>query len=73
MTGDAVPLVEDVAQANVTAHFAISSQGALVYVPRDAMGGPPSGNGRWCGSIVKAARSRSRGARSGVFLSTTVT
>ena len=39
VTGDAVPLVEDVAQVNVTAHFAISSQGALVYVPRDAMGG----------------------------------
>ena len=40
VTGDAVPLVEDVAQAQtVTAHFAISSQGALVYVPRDAIGG----------------------------------
>ena len=37
VTGAAVPLVEDVAQQNVTAHFAISSQGALVYVPRDAM------------------------------------
>ena len=39
VTGAAVPLVEDVAQQNVTAHFAISSQGALVYVPSDAMGG----------------------------------
>jgi serine/threonine-protein kinase len=39
VTGDAVPLVEDVAQVNVTAHFAISSQGALVYVPRDALDG----------------------------------
>ena len=39
VTGDAVPLVEDVAQLNVTAHFAISNQGALVYVPRDAIGG----------------------------------
>ena len=37
VTGDAVPVVEDVAQANVTAQFAISSQGALVYVPRDAI------------------------------------
>ena len=61
VTGDAVPLVEDVAQVNVTAHFAISSQGALVYVPRDAMGGLQTGNGRWCGSIAKAARFRSRG------------
>jgi eukaryotic-like serine/threonine-protein kinase len=39
VTGDAVPLVEDVAQVNVTAHFAISNQGALVYVPRDALVG----------------------------------
>jgi Tol biopolymer transport system component len=39
VTGDAVPLVEDVAQVNVTAHFAISNQGALVYVPSDAIGG----------------------------------
>ena len=40
--GGAVPLVEDVAHQNVTAHFAISSQGALVYVPRDAVrGGRP--------------------------------
>jgi eukaryotic-like serine/threonine-protein kinase len=38
-TGDAVPLVEDVAQQGATAHFAISDQGALVYVPRDAIGG----------------------------------
>ncbi len=37
VTGDAVPLVEDVAQSNVTAHFALSNQGALVYVPRDAL------------------------------------
>ena len=29
--------MEDVAQQSVTAHFAISSQGALVYVPRDAL------------------------------------
>ena len=39
VTGDAVPLVEDVAQQNVTAHFAISNQGALVYVPSDAIAG----------------------------------
>jgi Tol biopolymer transport system component len=39
VTGAAVPLVEDVAQQNVTAHFAISSHGALVYVPRDAVFG----------------------------------
>ena len=39
VTGDAVPLVEDVAQLDATAHFAISNQGALVYVPRDAIGG----------------------------------
>jgi Tol biopolymer transport system component len=39
VTGAAVPLVEDVAQSNVTAHFAISREGALVYVPSDAMGG----------------------------------
>jgi eukaryotic-like serine/threonine-protein kinase len=39
VTGGAVPLVEDVAQQNVAAHFAISSQGALVYVPRDAVRG----------------------------------
>jgi eukaryotic-like serine/threonine-protein kinase len=38
-TGAAVPLVEDVAQQGATAHFAISSHGALVYVPRDAVGG----------------------------------
>jgi serine/threonine-protein kinase len=37
--GAAVPLVEDVAQPNVTAHIAISRQGALAYVPSDAMGG----------------------------------
>ena len=36
--GPAVPLVKDVAQQNVTAQFAISSQGALVYVPSDALG-----------------------------------
>ena len=42
VTAGAVPLVEDVAQQNVAAHFAISSQGALVYVPRDAVrGGRP--------------------------------
>jgi hypothetical protein len=35
-----VPLVEDVAQRNVTAQFAISNQGALVYIPSDAIGGP---------------------------------
>jgi Tol biopolymer transport system component len=40
VTGAAVPLVEDVAQENVTAHFAISSHGALAYVPRDAVRGP---------------------------------
>ena len=38
-TGAAVPLVEDVAQQAVTAHFTISSHGALVYVPSDAVGG----------------------------------
>jgi eukaryotic-like serine/threonine-protein kinase len=37
VTGDAVPLVEDVAQLNIAALFAISDQGALVYVPRDAL------------------------------------
>ena len=42
VTGAAVPLVEDVAQQGPTAHFAISSQGALVYVPRDAMAGSQS-------------------------------
>jgi eukaryotic-like serine/threonine-protein kinase len=42
VTGGAVPLVDDVAQQNVTAHFAISSQGALVYVPSDALGGTRS-------------------------------
>jgi serine/threonine-protein kinase len=41
VTGSAVPLVDDIAQQNVTAHFSIASQGALVYVPRDAVGGPP--------------------------------
>ena len=39
LLGDAVLLVEDVAQVLLTAHFAISDQGALVYVPRDAIGG----------------------------------
>jgi eukaryotic-like serine/threonine-protein kinase len=39
-TGDAVPLVGDVAQPDVTAQFAISSQGGLVYVPRGAIAGP---------------------------------
>ena len=39
VTGDAVPLVEDVAQQAVASHFAISNQGVLVYVPRDAIGG----------------------------------
>jgi serine/threonine-protein kinase len=39
VTGDTVPLVEDVAQQGGTAHFAISDQGGLVYVPRDAMFG----------------------------------
>ena len=39
VTGDAVPLVEDVAQQAVTAQFAISNQGALVYVPSDAIAG----------------------------------
>jgi eukaryotic-like serine/threonine-protein kinase len=38
VTGAAVPLVEDVAQPNITAHFAISRQGAMVYVPSDALG-----------------------------------
>ncbi len=38
VTGDAVPLVDDVAQPNVAAQFAFSNQGALVYVPRDAIG-----------------------------------
>jgi serine/threonine-protein kinase len=38
-TGDAVPLVEGVAQPDVTAQFAISSQGGLVYVPRDGLAG----------------------------------
>ena len=38
VTGGALPLVEDVAQVSVTAHFAISSQGALAYVPRDGIG-----------------------------------
>jgi serine/threonine-protein kinase len=42
VTGTAVPL-EDVAQQNVTAHFAISNHGALVYVPRGAGAG---GGGR---------------------------
>jgi Tol biopolymer transport system component len=41
VTGAAVPLVEDVAQQIVTAHFAISSNGALVYVPMDAVAGIP--------------------------------
>ena len=40
VTGAAVPLVDDVAQQNVTAHFAISSKGTLVYVPSDVMGQP---------------------------------
>jgi eukaryotic-like serine/threonine-protein kinase len=39
VTGAAVPLVDDVAQQGVTAHFAISREGALVYVPSDAIGG----------------------------------
>jgi eukaryotic-like serine/threonine-protein kinase len=38
VTGDAVPLAEDVAQFNVKAQFAVSNQGTLVYVPRDAIG-----------------------------------
>ena len=38
VTGDAVPLVDDVAQPGVAAQFAFSNQGALVYVPRDAIG-----------------------------------
>jgi serine/threonine-protein kinase len=37
VSGGAVPLIEDVAQGNVTAHFAISNEGALAYVPRDAV------------------------------------
>jgi serine/threonine-protein kinase len=40
VTGDAVPLVEDVAQPNVIAQFAISNQGALVYMPSDAIRPP---------------------------------
>ena len=40
VTGAAIPVVEDVAQGDLPAHFAISSQGALVYVPSDAVGGP---------------------------------
>ena len=40
VTGDAVPVVDDVAQPTITAQFAISNQGALVYVPSDAIGGP---------------------------------
>jgi Tol biopolymer transport system component len=39
VTGEAVPLVEGVAQVASTAHFSISSQGALVYVPSDAITG----------------------------------
>jgi eukaryotic-like serine/threonine-protein kinase len=37
VTGGAVPLVEDILQGSVAAQFATSSQGALVYVPRDAV------------------------------------
>jgi eukaryotic-like serine/threonine-protein kinase len=39
VTGEAVPLVEDVAQPVFTAQFAISNQGALVYVPSDVIAG----------------------------------
>jgi Tol biopolymer transport system component len=38
-TGEAVPLVEDVAQQGGTALFAISRQGSLAYVPRDVITG----------------------------------
>jgi len=38
-TGEAVPLVEDVAQQGGTALFAISSPGSLAYVPRDVITG----------------------------------
>ena len=41
VTGGAVPLVDDIAQQNVTAQFAIANQGTLVYLPRDAVGGLP--------------------------------
>jgi serine/threonine-protein kinase len=40
-TGRAVPLVDGIAQGNVTAQFATANHGELVYVPRDALGGAP--------------------------------
>jgi serine/threonine-protein kinase len=39
VTGTPVPIVEDVAQQNITSQFAISNTGALVYVPRDSIVG----------------------------------
>ena len=39
VTLPAVALVEGVAQQNVVAHFALSAQGALVYVPTDGFAG----------------------------------
>jgi serine/threonine-protein kinase len=60
VTGEAVPLVEDVAQVDVTAHFAISGQGALVYVPSDAMSGRTRQQRTLVWVIVEAARIRSR-------------
>ncbi|HJZ76691.1 MAG TPA: protein kinase [Vicinamibacterales bacterium] len=38
VTGGAVPIVEDVAAAAVTAQFSIASQGALAYFPGDVPG-----------------------------------
>ena len=37
VTGGAVPIAQDVAGSNATIHLAISSQGALAYVPSDAI------------------------------------
>ena len=73
VSGDAVPLVEDVAQVNVTAHFAISNQGALVYVPRDAIGGLQPATDAGVGRSPRPRGSDQRGAPSHVFQSTTVT
>jgi eukaryotic-like serine/threonine-protein kinase len=41
VTGGPVPLVEDVALTpdGIVAHFAVSNEGTLVYVPRDAVAG----------------------------------
>ncbi len=61
VTGDAVPLVEDVAQAGRHGPLRDLESGRTGVCAERRNRRTPSGNGRWCGSIAKAARFRSRG------------